>query len=360
MPQGSYEITDKKFKLGGYIDGYDSEIRNYEEEDTSKFTYLRETYYAMNINAELVVSADFTADEAKAAFNTFSQTVAKKLYEVEKALSATVTNSDIFNFNNAAQGAKLEIKRITYEVLSEAKQVYEMTDGCYNPALYYNICAYGFDDGHARPTKSSELPKDEDIAKYTDLASRFGDVTLETVGEGEQTKYYVTKPEYTVEVGGETLTMKLDLGGIGKGYAVDCIDKLFEEYGYKFGHFNFASSSMLVKSNYETGSYNLKLTNPRRTASQSTYFGTSIRNEKLSSSGDNEQFYLLDGNRYCHIISPKTGKPVQTGIMSVTVIGGTAAQDDALTTAIMAMEKDEAIKFINEKLTEKRVVFTFE
>ena len=226
--------------------------------------------------------------------------------------------------------------------------------------MYYNIGAYGFDGEHDRPTKSSDLPKDEVIAKYTDLASHFGDIALEKKGMGEQTEYYATKPEYTVEAEGETLTMKLDLGGIGKGYAVDCVDKLFEEYGYEYGHFNFASSSMLVKSNYEVGNYNLNLTNPRRSASHPTYFETSIRNEKLSSSGDNEQFYLLDGKRYSHVISPRTGKPVQTGIMSVTVIGGSAAEDDALTTAIMVMEKDEAIKFIKEKLTDKRVVFTFE
>ena len=64
--------------------------------------------------------------------------------------------------------------------------------------------------------------------------------------------------------------------------------------------------------------------------------------------------------RYCHIIDPTTGKPVQSGIMSVTIIGGGAAEDDALTTAIMCMGKDKAIKFIEEKLTDRRVVFTVE
>ncbi len=85
-----------------------------------------------------------------------------------------------------------------------------------------------------------------------------------------------------------------------------------------------------------------------------------LRNEKLSTSGDNEQRYFIDGVRYCHVISPVTGKPVQTGIMSATVMGGGAAEADALTTAIMAMEKEDAISFIAEKLTDKKVVITVE
>ena len=45
--------------------------------------------------------------------------------------------------------------------------------------------------------------------------------------------------------------------------------------------------------------------------------------------------------------------------MSVSVIGGGAAEDDALTTAIMCMGKDRAIQFIQEKLTDRRVIFTY-
>ena len=155
--------------------------------------------------------------------------------------------------------------------------------------------------------------------------------------------------------------MKLDLGGIGTGYAVDCVDKLFDEYGYKFGYFNFGASSMLVKKHVTNGNYNISFINPR-SITRDTYLTTSICNEKLSTSGDYEQYYILDGTRYCHIIDPDTGKPVQTGIMTVTIIGGqkeyTAAENDALSTALMCMGKDKAIKFIEEQLTDRRVVFT--
>ena len=116
---------------------------------------------------------------------------------------------------------------------------------------------------------------------------------------------------------------------------------------------------MAVKSHFEQGAYNMGFVDPR-SPQRDPYFMTKIRNEKLSTSGDNEQRYFIDGVRYCHIIDPTTGKPIRTGIMSATVIGGSAAEDDALTTAIMAMGKERASNFIKEKLTDRKVVFTCE
>ena len=62
--------------------------------------------------------------------------------------------------------------------------------------------------------------------------------------------------------------------------------------------------------------------------------------------------------RYCHIFDPYTGKPIESGVMSATVIGGSAAENDALTTAIMAMGAEKAVEFINSALTGRQVVFT--
>ncbi|MDE6597413.1 MAG: FAD:protein FMN transferase [Clostridia bacterium] len=356
IPQGGYTLTDKTFKLKGQIEGYTAAENQPEAAEGVTYTTRGKLYYEMAAEAELVVAADFSTETAINHYNDFTSAVAAKLDEIGKVLSPTVTNSDIYNFNNAAAGATVEISKITYDVLQLALDIFKWTGGCYNPALYYNVEAYGFGNNHKYPQSSAELPDDETILKYTKLAEHFGEIIL-SKDEG----YFVTKPTATVDVNGENLSMKLDLGGIGKGCAVDCIDKLFDDYGYKFGYFNFGASSMLVKNHDKNGSYNISFINPR-SISRGTYLTTSISNEKLSTSGDYEQYYILDGTRYCHIIDPATGKPVQTGIMTVTVIGGqkeyTAAENDALTTALMCMGKDRAIKFIEEQLTDRRVAFT--
>lgn len=355
IPQGGYSLTDKNFKLGGFIEGYTQTESSFEDMDTSKYETRGQIYYSMFADALLVVSDDFTADGVEDKYDAFKKAVGNLLDGVSKALSSTVTGSDIYNFNNAEAGTTLEIGKTAYEVLSEAKAAYTLTEGSYNPALYYNVHAYGFNGESTHPQTASELPSDDKISKYTDLAKHFGDVKLKE----EDGKFFVTKPAYTVEVEGETLALKLDLSGISKGYAVDLVDALFDEYGYEYGYFSFGTSSMIFKSNAQAGAYRLLLSSPRSIKGDE-YIRLPIRGEKLSTSGDSEQYYKIDGVRYCHVLDPETGKPVQKGIMSVTIIGGTAAQDDALTTAIMCMGKERAAQFIKEHLTDRRVVFTCE
>lgn len=356
IPQGKFSLLDDSFALGEIIGGYKgNHTTQIPSIDISNYSQHSATLYYMNADAELLVQDDFTKKGAEEKFVSFRNEVKDLLSDVTKSLSSTVEDSDIDKFNKKHAGGEIEVSKVSYEVLSLAKSVYEFTDGSYNPALYYNIQAYGFGGAKTHPKTKDELPDDEDIAKYTSLASHFGEITLRE----DEGKYFVTKPAVTVEVGGEVLTMKLDLGGIGKGYAVDKVEELFDKYGYEYGYFNFAASSMLVRSHAKFGVYNLSFINPR-SLRRDAYMSVEVQNEKFSTSGDFEQYYTIDNTRYCHIISPVTGKPIQTGIMSVTLIGGSAAEDDALTTAIMCMEKDDAVSFIREKLTDRRVTFTYE
>lgn len=354
MPDNGYSVIADNFSVGETIAGFAGEQapslpftppKNY----TSKAMY----YYNMFADAQLIVSDDFSADGAEDRFRAFSVAVNTALRDIEAALSATTKNSDIYKFNEYEAGVEFEISKITYDVLSEALAVHELTEGFYNPALYYNIQSYGFNGSYDFPETEEELPDDETLAVYTEIASHFKDITLRE----DDGKYFVRKPEYSYVLDDKILSLKLDLGGIGKGYAVDRVDGLFEEYGYEYGLFNFGSSSMLIKSNIQAGDYTLSLVNPR-SFKRDGYINIPARNVTLSTSGDNEQYFEINGKRYCHIINPVTGKPVQNGIMSATVIGGGAAENDALTTAIMCMGKDKAIEFIREKLTDKRVVFT--
>lgn len=350
--QDGFKVVDGSFKTE-LIEGYTPTERGGEAPDSTGYTTKGITYFSMYTDATVAISANFEAEGAQDRFNSFLAEFKTTIDDIDKSLSTSVVNSDVSRFNAAAAGEKVQISKTAYEVISEAKRIYEVTEGYYNPALYYNVLAYGFGDKHRVMTKE-DLPADELVAKYTDLSSHFGELQL--IRDGET--HYAVKPEYTVEAAGETLTLHIDLSGIGKGYAVDKVEKLFNDYGYEFGYFSFGSSSMLVKRHLG-GAYKLGLSNPR-SSSRKPYVETEILNEKLSTSGDNEQFYTIEGVRYCHVIDPTTGKPVQTGIMSVTVIGGSAAEDDALTTAIMAMGKEKAISFVKEKLNDRRVIFTVE
>lgn len=311
------------------------------------------TYLSMNTVAELVISDKFTAEKQE-KFNEMCDKVNDELERLELSLSLNKENSPVSRFNAAAAGETVEVDFDAYTVFTLAKQVYELTDGYYNPAVYYSVQAYGFNGSADTDIPNDErIPVEEDIENYKNIASHFGEVDV----YGQDGKYYVKKPSASFTENGTEYTMKVDLGGIGKGYATDKINAIIDSYGFEYGYFSFGTSSMHCKKHYKNSSYTLGLLNPRGAGN---YAGIAVRDVSLSTSGDYQQYFILDGVRYCHVFNPKTGKPVQTGIMTATVIGGSAAQGDAITTALMAMGKDGAVQFINDNLSNLKVILSFE
>ena len=359
MPEEFYEVTLDNFKVAGTVAGQASLTDSSgAAENPSVYKSMGKTfYYLMTADATIVVSEDFTNEAvAEAKCEAFINSVRDKLVKIDASLSISVENSATSRFNAAAAGDVIEVDKIAYDVFTLAKRMYEFTDGYYNPAVYYSVEAYGFNTNGNIPETAADLPKDEEISKYNQLASRFGDVSVYE----EEGKYYVAKPEVTAEIDGVKYSMKIDLGGIGKGYAVDVVNAMMDESGFKYGYFDFGSSSIICKSHFKLGAYALGLRNPRADFFGQQFLSTNVKNECVSTSADDVKYYMLDGVRYCHVIDPMTGKPVNKGIMSATVIGGTAAEGDALTTALMAMGKDNALKFIETKLADRKVVLSYD
>lgn len=278
------------------------------------------------------------------------QDVCAMLTEVNSSISVTVESSCISAFNAAAAGERIRLNETAYEILLQAKDMYERTDGYFNPAVYYSVGAFGFNGGD-RPTSLEQLPDKDSLSAYTRLSAHFADVQVTE----ENGAYYALKPAATVKAGGEELSLKLDLGGIGKGWCADRVDEMVTAAGFEYGYFSFSASTLALKSyrGNEDGTYKLRPYDPR---GKGFYSVIPVKNERLSSSGDNQQFYEIDGVRYCHIIDPFTGAPIQTGVASVTVVGGLAGEADTLTTALSAMGKDRAVEYINSHLSDKFVI----
>lgn len=313
-------------------------------------------FHIMDADAYIALT-DGRDDPADENYNRLIDRTREALEEIDKSLSVTRADSVITAFNNAEAGARVELDKTAYDVLGIAMRVYELTDGYYNPAVYYSVMEYGFGGDRQFPTSESELPKDSDVQKYTALAESFKDLELYS----ENGAYYAVKPYFTVEVNGEKLPLKIDLGGIGKGYAADRAGEIMDVLGYGFGYFDFGASSIAFKSYKKGVPFTMSIASPRQISGKSSrLLRTQIDGEYVSTSGDYVEFYELGERRYCHIINPKTGRPVDTGVISATVVGSSAAEADALSTAIMAMGRERATEFMKEKLASWRVVFACE
>lgn len=314
---------------------------------------LNENFFAMGTLGRLVVDG-----VSQDKFEELSAEVGDMLTAVENSLSASRIDSCIYNFNTAAAGATVQIDQTCYNALSLAKQVYELTGGYFNPAMWYSSDLYGFATRPAgapampydRQNVTEQLPDEKYVTAFHTLSEHFSEVEIsQSYGI-----YYATKPSFTVEVDGAAYSLALDLGGIAKGMAVDKVNEIFAKYGVEYGYFNFGESSYSVKKfNGGDGNYTVKADDPRGVG---YYASFKMQNVNLSTSGDNRNYYTVDGTRYCHIIDPTTGSPIRTGVASVTVVGGQAGLSDALTTALAAMGSEKAVRFINENLTDCKVI----
>ncbi len=306
---------------------------------------------------------------------------------VEKSISTEVTDSAVSRFNRAKAGEEIELDNISYAIFSLAKELHAKTGGAYNPAIGLLIDLWGFsprfhgtqtltepyvyDRAIVSDAEGSYLPLPSEEYRSAFSTKEVNDFSAVEIIEREG-KYFAKKPKNAfVTVDEITYTMQLNFGGIGKGYCVDGVVELLQNASLTYGYFSLGGSSMHVLQNPDedtNGVWSVDIRNPRPNLYQSsTYSSVKQTNCSLSSSGDYENYYVLDGKRYCHIINPLEGYPVNTqpsnldgsGIVAVSVFGLSAAEGDATTTALMAMTKEDAIAYIGERLGQKDAVFLY-
>ncbi|MCP4805128.1 MAG: FAD:protein FMN transferase [Proteobacteria bacterium] len=125
--------------------------------------------------------------------------------------------------------------------------------------------------------------------------------------------------------------MSIGLGGIAKGYAVDRASELLVERGFEHSMVD-GGGDVLARGRGPGGSWNVGVQHPREPLG--TVVGSvAVSDRALVTSGDYLRFVEHDGERYHHILDPRTGFPAQ-GLMSVSVLAGSAERADALATAL--------------------------
>lgn len=344
-----------------------------QEEEQQVLSYSRsyQRIFGTDAYLRLYLPDDMSEEEVAQATeqaNALHEEITGLLSSLDSSMNIANENSYISQFNSAEAGSEIEIDYHTYQVLSIAIKMFEETDGYYNPGVYYSVDLYGFgvrSNNEARPydreDPSVELPDNEYVTAFQQLGESFAEVrTYERDGS-----YFVSKPEKTVTVEGHTYSLAMDLGGIGKGYAIDLVDGLIDEACFEYGYFNFGSSSQAINGSLsDDGMFELSFQNPRKFLGAG-YLTTRTANVAISTSGDYILSYTIDGTRYSHIINPKTGSPIRTGIATATVLDGregegiySAAEADARTTALCAMGVEKATEYMNE-LTEKGIKVAF-
>ena len=133
--------------------------------------------------------------------------------------------------------------------------------------------------------------------------------------------------------------MAVDLGGIGKGAAVDAAVSLLKSAGVKSGIVNLGGNLYAFGDGPRQGQWKVGIQNP---AGSGTLGAISVKNQGVSTSGNYERYFEIKGKRYSHILNPRTGSLLDYP-ESVTVIAPNAALADGLSTAFTILGPTESI-----------------
>ncbi len=136
--------------------------------------------------------------------------------------------------------------------------------------------------------------------------------------------------------------VRINLGGIAKGYTVERGIEILRRYGVAHARVTAGGDTRLLGDRHGEP-WMVGVQDPRDT--ERVAVTIPLENEAISTSGDYERFFIEDGERYHHIIEPSTGQPAGV-VRSVTIIGPDAVLTDALSTSVFVMGVDQGLRLI--------------
>ena len=245
---------------------------------------------------------------------------------LEDQLTVYRETSAVSRLNTIASFRAVEVEPGLFELFSRAKALSAQTGGAFDITAGQLSKTWGF------YRRQGRMPGADEIAE-----------ALATVGFGSLQLDPERRTAQFLKLG-----MEINLGAIGKGYALDQAADLLREKGLNDCLLHGGNSSVLARGHRQgdSGGWKVALKHPLKPNERLGEF--TLHNQALGTSGSGSQYFHHAGRRYGHIIDPRTGWPAEQ-ILSSTVIAPTAAESDALATALYVMSLDESATLLQKR-----------
>lgn len=252
-----------------------------------------------------------------------------------------VNNLRTINENAGIAPVKVDQKII--DLLKFSIDLYHKTNGETNIAMgsVLKIWHVYRTDGINEPEYAALPPMEklQEAAQHTDINDIIIDEEASTV--------YLADPE-----------MSLDVGSIGKGYAVQKVAEYARELGYTNLVINCGGNTITIGPKADGNDWILGIQNPDLSAENTLLKRVYATDKCLVTSGDYQRYYVVDDVEYCHIIDPDTLMPADY-FTSVSIITEDSGMADALSTALFNMPYEDGLALINN-MENTEAIWVFE
>lgn len=264
----------------------------------------------------------------------FQRAIDSLLIEIDKSLSTYHKTSIITRFNQA--DSIVEVDKMFIDVFNLSKQVYQESEGAFNPTVAHLVNAWGFGFKNLENTDSTTI---DSLLKFVD----FDAITIVDNNVIKTNK-----------------NLMLDFNAIAQGYSVDVIANFLAEQGIENYMVEIGGEVKVRGKNDKNKLWRIGIDKPVENESERTLEAVvNLDNQSLATSGNYRKFYEKDGVKYSHTLNPKTGYPVRHSLLSATVITDNCALADAYATVFMVVGIDKA-KEILAKNKKIKAVLIFE
>ena len=287
----------------------------------------------VTMGSELRLTA-WTADEP-AALAAFDEVFAE-FDRLESLLSIWRDGSDVQRLNAAAGQHPVTISAETIEVLTAAREIGDLTEGKFDVTFAALSDLWKFDHD-----QDNSIPAPDAIRARLPLI----DYRQVEFDPAAKTAFITRKG------------MRVHLGGIGKGYAIDRAVAALRQRGLR-DFMVQAGGDMYVAGRRGDRMWRLGIQDPRGPAN-SVFASVELSDATFSTSGDYERFFIKDGRRFHHIIDPDRGEPA-AGCRSVTIVSDRAVVADGLSTGVFVLGPEKGMALIERLPHVEGVIVTAE
>jgi len=249
-------------------------------------------------------------DAITAAFDEFTR--------VDALMSVHRADSELSQLNARAAQTTVTVSPALFRVLNTAQQIAGETGGAFDITVRPLTQLWGF------IWKEYRLPTTNELAR-----------TLPLVGHSHLRLDPASRAVRFSRAG-----MSLDLGGIAKGFAVDCAIGRLRASGVTNAMVKAGGDLRVTGLPPGADHWEIQIEDPAKNGQRSFI---RLRSGALSTSGNYENYFEVDGRRYSHIVNPRTGLPVE-GVASCTVLAPTCTESDAWATALFVLGPEKSVR----------------
>lgn len=300
--------------------------RKKENHEVLKSTYALGTIINLKVNGS---NAETAINEA-----------IEKLNDIDDKMSAFKDHSEISKINSKAGIAGEVVSEDTYSVVKSAAAYSEILEGTFDPTIRPLITLWNIGTDKEKIPGKTQIEETLKLINYKDIIFKDNSIMLKNKQQA------------------------LDVGGIAKGFAADKVRDIFYRNNIKSALIDLGGNIFALGSKEDGTPWKVGLQNPFNDRGE--YVGIlNVRNKSVVTSGNYERYFMKDGQRFHHIMDPRTGYPSESKIISATIISDNSIDGDGLSTGIYILGVDKALEIIEKikgieaiLITEDKEIYT--